>query len=214
MFNTLIYTPILNLLIFIYQNIAFHDLGIAIIILTFIVRIVLYPLFWKSTKDQVAMQKIQPELQRIQKEKKNKPEEQAKALMELYKTNKVNPLSSIFIMLLQLPIFFALFKIFNTEVIQGTFDNVFLFGVINLKEKGLDFALIAALLQYLQFKMTSMAVPKNKESGDFQRFLPFMIPVFTFFVLLNLPRAISFYWGLTTIFSIIQQYFMTKKEKK
>lgn len=208
MFTTFIYNPILQTLLFIYENIAARDLGLAILLLTLLVRIVLYPLFHKSTRDQAAMQKIQPELQQIQKNKSLDAEAKAKAMMELYRTNKVNPISSIFVTLLQLPIFFALFKIMSVEVANGVFDNTLLFGVFNLKEAGIEIALLAAVLQYLQFKI---AAPKAQ--GDhvvMQKILPPVISIATFFILFNLPRALALYWAATTIFSIIQ-YFIAQK---
>lgn len=208
MFTTFIYNPILQTLLFIYENIAARDLGLAILLLTLLVRIVLYPLFHKSTRDQAAMQKIQPELQQIQKNKSLDAEAKAKAMMELYRTNKVNPISSIFVTLLQLPIFFALFKIMSVEVANGVFDNTLLFGVFNLKEAGIEIALLAAVLQYLQFKI---AAPKAQgDHAVMQKILPPVISIATFFILFNLPRALALYWAATTIFSIIQ-YFIAQK---
>lgn len=212
MFNTFIYNPILQALIFIYEHLSFGDLGIAIVLLTLGVRIVLYPLFQKSAKDQIAMQKMQPELEKLQKDKNKKPEEQAKAMMGLYRTHKVNPFSSIFVMLLQLPIFFALFKLFSSEVLSKTFDKPFLFGVINLQEHGVDFAILAAILQYLQFKIT-MPKAVGKQAG-MQKMMLYIIPVATLLILLNLPRALGLYWSATAVFSILQHKIAARKREK
>jgi YidC/Oxa1 family membrane protein insertase len=212
MFNTFIYNPILQSLIFIYEHFSFQDLGVAILLLTLSIRVVLYPLFQKSARDQVAMQKMQPELEKLQKDKNKKPEEQAKAMMELYKIHKVNPFSTIFVMLLQLPIFFALFKLFSSDALFKTFDNPFLFGVINLREHGIDFAILAAALQYLQFKVTA---PKatGKQAG-MQKMMLYIIPIATFLILLNLPRALGLYWAATAVFSILQQKIASRKKEE
>ncbi len=211
MFQTFIYNPILQTLLFIYTHISFHDLGIAVILLTLLIRIVLFPLFWKTAKDQAAMQKIQPEVERIQKEMKKEPEAQAKAMLALYKEHRVNPFSSILVMVLQLPVFFALFKLFSNAGIYGLFDNPTLFGVINLQDRGFDIALIAAALQYLQFKVTA---PSGGGQAGMQKIFAYLIPGVTFLVLIGLPRALGLYWAATALFSIIQQKFVGVGKKK
>src|SRR3989344_8243509 len=111
-FNTILYKPLFNLLVFLYQYITFEDLGTAIILLTVIIRFILFPLFYKSFKNQTLMQKIQPEIQRIQHEHKENREKQAQALLELYKTHKVNPFSGFLMILVQIPILIVLYQLF------------------------------------------------------------------------------------------------------
>ena len=91
LFNTFLYYPLLNALILVYNYATFGDLGVAIIILTVLIRIVLFPLFYKSFEHQTIMQKLQPALQQIQHEHKEDKEKQALKMMELYKEHKVNP---------------------------------------------------------------------------------------------------------------------------
>lgn len=212
MFHTYIYNPIFQLLLFIYQNLAFHDFGIAVVFLTILVRIVLFPLFYKGAKDQAIMQKIQPQIKKIQEEQKGNTQEQGRLLMELYKKNKINPFSSIFLLLVQLPIFYALFKIFTAEVIGGQFDNPTLFGLINLKDKGFDFAIIAAVLQFFQIKISMPKITSNEKTpmAGMQKTMLYIAPALTLLILGPLPRALALYWIVTTIFSIIQQKFINK----
>lgn len=216
MFHTFIYQPILDVLIFIYQNLSFGDLGVSVVLLTLFIRIVLFPLFWKSSKDQVIMKRIQPEISEIQKDKKATPQEKGERLMAVYKKNKLNPFSSIIILIVQLPIFFALFKIFTDEISGGTFDTTSFLGLIDLQANGGFLALIAAALQYIQVKLSigKQATPKEQGKPDIQKFMLYATPVITILVLWNLPRALSLYWSAMTVFTLLQQWYIERKTQK
>ena len=94
LFNIFLYQPILNLLVFLYNIISGHDLGVAIIVLTILIKILLYPLTKQSIKGQKALQDLQPKIEEIKRKFKDNKEQQAKETMALYKNEKVNPLSS------------------------------------------------------------------------------------------------------------------------
>src|SRR3989344_5111785 len=135
MFKTYLYNPIYDFVIFLYNNWAFHDLGIAIILLTLLFRLVLFPLFYKGAKNQLILQKLQPEIQKIQHDHKDNKEKQAQEMMGLYKKYKVNPLSSFLIILIQLPILIALYQV----ILSGDFSgiNTLFLGLINLKTQSI-----------------------------------------------------------------------------
>jgi len=216
LFSTYIYEPILAALVFIYNNLAFGDLGIAIILLTVVIRFILLPVFYKSAKDQTLLQKLQPHIKKIQLDHKDDKEKQAKALLELYRTNRLNPFSGIALLIIQLPVFFALFKIFSQGVSLPVFDNTLFFGFINLAERSIGIALIAAILQYFQAKLTLPKGGGKKEQGMSQlaslgKTMTVVGPVITFVILFNLPSALGIYWVTSTVFSIIQQFFINKK---
>ncbi len=217
LFNTYIYQPILWLLVFIYQNLSFHDLGFAIIILTILVRLVLLPIFYKGAKDQTIIQKIQPHVKRIQLDHKDNKERQAKELMALYKKHRVNPFSSIFFIILQLPVFIALFGIFTKEISALVFLSRSFLGLINLDEKSALLAVAAALFQYLQTRMIMVSKPpQEKESAKDpmaanQKIMMYAGPILTVVVLFNLPAAIGLYWTVSNLFSIGQQFYINKK---
>lgn len=213
LFNTYIYAPILGALVFIYENIAFYDLGIAIIILTIVVRIVLFPIFYKSAKDQTLMQKIQPKIKELQEKYKEDKEAQAKALMALYKEHKLNPFSGFLLILLQLPVFIALFRIFSNGLSGGVFDNIIFLGLIDLSEKSIVLAVLAAGLQYIQGKMTfvSQKGEKNNPAASIGKIMVIVGPAITLAILFSLPSALGVYWVVSTIFSIGQQVFINKK---
>lgn len=111
MFETLIVQPIFNILIAIYSAIPGGDFGFAIIIFTILIRFLLYPLVKKQLHQTKVMRQIQPELKRIKKEANGDKQVEAMRMMELYKSRGVKPFQSILILLIQLPIFFALFQV-------------------------------------------------------------------------------------------------------
>lgn len=212
-FHNFLYLPLYNSLIFLYNNAAFHDLGIAIILLTFLVRIVLFPLFYKGARNQLIMQKLQPELQRIQKDHKDNREKQAQAMMELYKTHKVNPFSSFLLLFIQLPILIALYRVF-----MGDFSSInpdFL-GLINLQNKSIVMVGLAALAQYLQGYLALPEIEKGREASQAEKMgkkMVFIAPLLTILVLTNLPSAVGLYWLATSVFSIFQQIYINKTVK-
>lgn len=213
MFNTFLYNPLLKTLMFLYEHVAFHDLGIAIIILTFLVRLVMLPLFYKSAKNQLLLQKIQPLLQQIQHDHKDNKEKQAQAMMELYKTHKVNPFSNFLILFIQLPILIALYKVFMGDF--SSIHPVFL-NLINLQDKSIVMVGLAAIAQYFQGKL---ALPKPQEGKELStpermgRQMVFIGPILTLVILTNLPSAVGLYWLATSVFAIVQQIYINKTVK-
>src|SRR5688572_820076 len=111
-FNTVLYYPLFNLLVLIYNYLPGHDFGIAIIVLTIIIRFILYPVSVKALNSQKALQKLQPQIQELQKKYKDDKEKQAKETLELYRREKINPFSGLLLALIQLPILIALYNVF------------------------------------------------------------------------------------------------------
>lgn len=237
LFNIVLIKPFFNLLIAIYNFLPWPDIGIATIILTIIIRLVLAPLFYKSSKQQIIMNKLQPELQKIQKEYKDNKEKLAKAQMELFSKHKVNPFGSCFTILLQLPIMIAVYKVFlmgfSEEVLQKNLYsfvampqniNPFFLGLINLNKANFIIAIISAVLQFISTKMIMplssknqsgsmniMEGPMKKMNEVLQKQMLFLGPIMTFIILVGLPAILGVYWSTTTIISIFQQKIIQKK---
>ena len=226
LYNLILYQPLLNTLIFFYQKISFNDLGIAIVLLTILIRLILFPLFQKSARHQMIMQELQPKLKKIQEDYKHDRERQVKATMEFYKNNKINPFSGFFLLLIQLPVLIALYQIFfnisKPEAFAGKFysfietptnlETTFL-GLINLNERNIIMVVLAAIAQYFQGKL---ALPKNQSEGDdkmakFGRQMAIVGPIITLVIFINLPSAVSLYWFTTSIFSVFQQILINRK---
>jgi len=217
LFFNAIQNPIFSVLQYIYNTIGVHDLGISIIVLTILIRVVLLPIFYKGAKDQSLMQKLQPKIKEIQKKHKENKEEQARVLLELYKEHKVNPFSGFALLIVQLPVFIALFQIFAHQALGSVFDSHLFLGLINLEVKNIYLAVFAAGIQYLQSKMM---LPKQTNKGEkggpmesIGKTMVFIGPVFTVIILMNLPAALGLYWTVSNIFSVIQQFYINKKTK-
>lgn len=228
-YHELLYQPLLNALIFLYNTIAYQDLGIAIILLTILIRLVLYPLFQKSTRHQMVMQEIQPKLKKLQEEHKKDLQKQSEAMMALYKEHKINPFSGIGLLFLQLPILIALYQIFLHIFQEGVFNDLYSFiahpvvlnstllGLLNLAKSNMVVVGLAALLQYLQMKMSfpkkAPGAPLSPEE-KMSRNMAFIGPVLTIWIFYRMPAAIGLYWAVTSLFSIAQQYIITKQLHK
>ena len=163
LFNKILYQPLFNVLVFLYQYLG--DLGVAIIILTVLIRVVLFPLFYKGAKDQAIMQRLAPKIKEIQTNHKNNREEQAKALMGLYREHKVNPLSSFLLILVQLPILIALYQVFMKGLVGPDFLDLNFLGLIDLSKKSAIIVGLAAVAQYFQGKL-SIISQKRKTFKD------------------------------------------------
>lgn len=219
LFNEFFYKPILEVLVFIYNNVAFQDLGLAIVVLTVLVRLVLFPLFYKSAKDQALLNRLQPKVKKIQADFKNSKEEQTKALLALYRDHRFNPFLSVLLFIVQLPIFIVLFQLFTKEIQTATFGNHSLLGIVNLENKSLVIALIAGFLQYWQAKLMfsgggrSAITATSSAKGPAFKFMIFFGPALTFFILSGLPSALGVYWLISNLFSVIQQVYINKKLK-
>ena len=235
-FNTFFFNPIYNGLIFLIANFTWVDMGIAVVAVTIIVKLILFPLTKKSIKIQIQTKKLEPELKTIKDKNKNNKEEQARQIMDLYKKNNLNPLSGILIIFIQLPVIFALYFVFlksglpeiNTEILYSFVKipnniNMYFLGLINMAEKSIFLALLAGVSQYVQIRLMLPATKSdNKKSKTFKDDLmksmtvqmKFVMPVVVFFISYSLPAAIALYWTTSNIFMIFQEIFVKRKMEK
>lgn len=226
-YSELIYRPILNALVFIYNNASLGDLGIAIIILTILFRLVLYPLFQKQVRYQATMQRIQPKLKKIQQEHKGNMEKQSQATLAIYKEHNINPFSGFIVILIQLPILFALYHVFINIFKPEIFSDLYSFlakpselnpifaGFFDLRQHSYVLVFITALAQYIQGKLSLGARPVDKNSEDtaqkIGQSMVWMAPLITLVVFAKLPAAVVLYWLVSTVFSIGQQILVNKQ---
>ncbi len=230
--KTILYKPLYNILILLVFLMPGHNVGLAIILLTILIRFALVPSTNKSYQAQKEIKMIQPLLEEI-KEKYSK-EEQAQKTMELYKEHNVNPLGSCLPMLIQLPIIFILYRVFQDGLNASRFDLLYSFiprpEVMNTMFLGIDLAkpekfilpTIVGLLQMAQMwqlqNYTGMNTKKVGENGKpdmatmMTKQMMYLTPVMTFFIAYRLPAALPLYWGATTLFTIVQQWWFFEKK--
>ena len=232
-YQTFFYEPLFNFLVLIYNTAAVHDLGLAIIILTVVIRLLLYPLSLKTIRAQKAMQDLQPKLEALKKQFAGNREKIAEATMKLYREEKVNPLSSCLPLLLQLPFFIALFQVFrngtNPESLSvlypfvanpGTINSVGLWGLLDLGVPSVILALMAGAAQFWQGHMLVRRRPAIKgEASKDEEFatimnqqMTYVMPVVTVVIAWRFPAGLALYWFLTTLLLALQQWYIFHKD--
>ncbi|MFA7377573.1 MAG: YidC/Oxa1 family membrane protein insertase [Patescibacteria group bacterium] len=231
MFTTIFYQPVLNLLVFIYNIIPFNDFGVAIILLTVIIKLIFWPLGGKAIKSQKALQDLQPKIDKIKQEYKDDKVASSQKIMELYKDNKINPFSSCLPLLIQLPFLWAVFRIFRSGV-ENNLDlvypfisrpesiNTISFGIVDLGIPNVYLAILAGLAQFWQAKMVSVRKPEIKTPGAkdenmmaiMNKQMLFIMPAVTVFIGMSLPGGLTLYWLVITLVTVIQQLLVFKKK--
>lgn len=192
--------------------------GIAIILLTILVRIIFWPLTHKSTVGMKKMQEIQPKMKEIQAKYKDNPQRMQQEVWALYRIEKVNPMSSCLPMLVQIPVFIALFNVLRSTVElryapflwiadlsepEALFKTWFPFGGLNI------LPILMAATMALQSALTPSTGDKNQ-----QRMMMVFMPIMMLFMFYSFPSALSLYWTLSQVFSIWQMWLIRRQTQK
>jgi YidC/Oxa1 family membrane protein insertase len=202
---TVIAKPLLYTLKFFYRYVG--NYGIAIIIITVILKIFFFPLTHKSYKSMKDMQKIQPKMAELKEKYKNDRDAMNKAVMELYRDHKVNPLGGCLPMVVQIPVFFALYKalMFSIELRHAPF---FLW-ITDLADKDPYYVtpIIMGITMFVQQKMTP------SQMDPVQQKMMLALPVVFTFMFLSFPSGLVLYWLVNNILTIGQQMYINKLVK-
>ena len=229
LWNTIIQNPLYNGLVGIVSVVPFHDIGTAVIILTILVRLVLFPLSKKSIQSQIKMRAIQPELDRIKKEFPDKKEQAAKQF-ELYKKYGINPFSGCLPLLIQLPIIIGLYNVFRHGIPSETNPlysfvsmpetiNMNFLGVLPLDEKSIAIAVLVAISQYFQAKIMPAPATTGGDEASFQVQMAksmriqmvYVLPLVMGFFAYQISAAIGLYLLVTNLFTIGQELYVRKR---
>lgn len=232
-FKTILYKPLFNILVFLIWIIPGNDVGAAIIILTILIRLALLPSSNKAIQAQKKIKELQPEIDKIREKYKDDQQAQARATMEFYQANKINPFSSCLPMLIQLPILMILYYVFRSGLSTDRFadllynftphpekvDTIFL--GMDLTHPNVYLAVITGILQFFQTKQMTPAEEKKDGKNDDKNAMQsaltkqmlYVMPIFTIFIAMKLPAALPLYWMVTTLFMIIQQGLLLKSNK-
>ncbi len=225
-YDTAIYEPILNLLVWLYNTIPGQDMGVVIILVTIVIRVILAPFMHKSLKGQREMSALQPRLAEIREKHKGDRAEQTKALTEFYKENNVNPFSSCLPILIQLPILIALYHVFS-KALNGNLDGLYAFvynpgllnhdllGIVDLTNPNIWFAIVAGVAQFWQSWMMYQVQKKQGYQDETMKAMSmptlFILPLVSIYIAWRLPAGLPLYWIVTTLFAIGQQYYFNHK---
>jgi len=234
-FHEGLYRPLFNLLIWLYDVIPGADIGFAIIALTVLVKLALWPLTNASLKSQKALQDLQPKLDALKTEHKEDKEKLAKAMMELYAKEKVNPLSSCLPILVQIPILIALYRVLSdglhAESLAALYPfvhnpgsiNALFLGIVNLGQRSIPLAVLAGGFQFWQTRMLIARRPPKPVRGtegakdeemlaSMNQSMLYFMPVMTVVIGASLPGGLTLYWVAINVVSIVQQYLVFRKK--
>jgi len=237
LFQIFFYQPILNLLVFLYDIIPGNDIGVAIIALTALIRLILFPLNQRSIKSQKALQDIQPKIEELKKQYGDNKQDLGKAMMDVYKEQKVNPLSSCLPLLIQFPFLIAVFYVFRDGLTGGSLDlvynfiqrpdaiNVITLGFFDLSKPSPVLAVLAGLAQFWQAKMMMAKRPPKQVQGKsgakdedmmaiMNKQMIYFMPAITIFIGLTFPGGLTLYWLTTTLLMGLQQLYIFKKSRE
>jgi YidC/Oxa1 family membrane protein insertase len=185
--------------------------AIAIILLTILIKVVTYPLTYKQMHSMKKMQQIQPMVAEVQKKYKSNPEKANKAVMELYKEHKANPISGCLPLIVQMPILIALFQALQKFQYQDL-GSAFLW-VPHLKNPDPYFILpvIVAVSTYFQTKLTTPTTNTDGAGASTQKMMLYMMPLFIGYISMKFPAGLGLYWIFFSLFGTLQQIYINRQ---
>lgn len=230
-----IYEPLYNGLVYLVDIVPAHDIGIAIIILTILVKVVLFPLSKQAVRTQIAMREIAPEIEKLKEKFKDKQEEQARAIFALYREKGIRPFSSFLLILIQFPILFGLYWVFwkgglpnvDTSILYSFVPapesvNMEFLEIADMRERSVVLAALAGLTQ-LVYARLSMG-PRNKMatspveqsfSSDMARSFDlqarYILPIIVAGIAYTVAAAVPLYWTTSNLFMIAQEFLMGRR---
>ncbi len=234
LFNAVVYEPIYNALAFFINLIPGGDVGLAIVAVTVLVRLVLFPISWTAIKTQMTMRAIDPILKEMREKYKDNKEELARKMMALFKEHKINPFASFVLILVQLPVVIGLYLVLQNESKVVSFDPALLYsfvqppaetslvflGLLNLSEKSILLAVAVFVTQFIFAKLMMPPVSAKKPdsepsfSDDLQRSMSlqmqYVFPVLLGVVAYATSSSIALYFAVSNTFSIGQELFVRK----
>ena len=217
-FHLLIYQPLYNALILLYGFLPGHDVGFVIVVFAFLIKVCFYPLTKKTMLHQQKMQTISPHLKKLKDEHKGRPEDLAKATMDLYREHKVKPLDGCLPFIIQIPVLIALFQVFRIGFTPDALKDLYAFvphpgvinplflGLVDLSKKNFFMPVLAGAAQFVYGRF--FTPQPQGEGGEMAQAMAkqmiFMGPVLTVIVSINLPSALPFYWFVNNAFSVLE----------
>jgi len=225
-FKQALYRPLFNLLTFFAYLVPGHSIGWSIIFLTLLVRLALWLPSAKALKAPLQMRQYSAEIKQLQDRYKNDRAAQAQALMAFYKEKGINPLSGCLPLLIQLPVILILYRVFVAGLGSSRLDllysftphvdqisNIFL-GIDLAKPDRIILPALAAILQFIQTRHYNQLNPTQTAGSDptaaMTKQMQYIFPLMTYFIALSLPAGLALYWSTTTLFSLIQQIYVTR----
>jgi YidC/Oxa1 family membrane protein insertase len=224
-FNELLFRPLFNLTVFLYNILPWSDFGLAIVVLTVIIKFIFLPLTLKSIRSQRKISELNPKLQQVKEKYKDNPKAQSEATLALYRESGINPLAGCLPLLIQIPILIGLYQAFivglKPESLGMLYDFIknpgiieqISFGFINIGSKMPILAIAAGGLQFIQSWKSAAQMQTSgaaKEMKALNAQMLYFFPIMVIIIGWNLPAGLLLYWLATTAFSIAEQAYATK----
>lgn len=233
LFNTVFYHPLYNALVWLSAILPGHNLGLAIIILTILVRLILFPLQHSMSHTQRKLRELDGTIKGIKEKHAKDSAEQARQIMALYKEHGINPFAGFFVLIIQLPILLALYWValagsnFDANILYSFVTkpevlNTSLFGLVDVTKASYFLAILVGLSQYIQVSLTLQPLSKDqidksslKDSfaRSMQVQMKYVLPVFVILIATQLPSAVSIYWITSNLFSIGHELYVNRKAR-
>lgn len=234
LYTIIFYQPLFNFLIWLYSLVG-NNITLAIIALTVVIKLLLYPFSQQSIKSQKALQEIQPKINELKAKYPNDKEKLAKEMMDLYKKEKVNPFSSCLPLLVQLPFLIAVFQVFREGLASTDFSLLYSFVAnpgqidpwlnlgfwqLDLRQPVWFLGVLAGLAQYWQSKMllkkkqasATINTSDDKMGQMMNKQMLYFMPALTVVFGLSLPAGLMVYWLVNIILTVGQQYLVLNKK--
>lgn len=228
LWDIIILQPVLNILIATTQF-AFHNFGLAILMLTFVVRLILLPTTFSQMRSTKAMQTLQPKMQELQKKYgRSDPQKLNQEVMKMYKEAGISPLGCLWPMLIQMPIWIALYqsimhalaatpeallelaqKLYSWDVVRQAIplNEHFLIWNLSQPDPYMIMAVLVGGTMWLQQKMVT-APPTDPRQAQMTQMTTLMMPLMFGLFTLSFPSGLALYWVVSNIIGIIMQYFI------
>lgn len=213
MFDTFVTHPMQQALTFFYmltQKVGYPSYGVAIILLTVAIKMVMYPLTVKQVKSMKAMQEIQPKVKALQEKYKDNKERLQSEIADLYKANKVNPVSGCLPLIVQMPILMGIFFAIKEYQYEGPTKFLWIenlqqgTALTDPSDPFFVIPLLCALTTYVQQKQTTTEMTQQN------KMMLIFMPAFIGYITITFPAGLGIYWVVSNSVQIVQQWFMSR----
>ncbi len=238
LYHAFVYNPLYNVLVFLISAFPALNVGWVIIIFTVFVKLLLFPLSRATIKNQIKIKKLEPKMAELRVKFKDNQQALSMEMMNLYKNEKTNPFAGVFLVLIQLPILFALYRVFwagglptiHTELLYSFVNaplhpiSMFFFG-LDMSKASAVLAVLAGISQYFQISLSIPQIKNDKKKGDaapegslsaevmqnMTSQMKYVMPVIITLVGLKLTAALTLYWVVSNIFGIAQELLVRRR---
>ncbi len=237
-FGTTVYDPLYNGLVFFVGVVPAHDMGLAIIALTVVMRVIIYPLSRRSIEAQMAMKKVAPEVEELKKKYKKNSPEQSQAILAFYREKGIRPFASIGLVLVQFPVLIGLYWVFyssgfpsvDTDILYPfihapEYIKMEFLGLVDMGSRSIVIALLAGVTQFIYTRLSMGPRPPKPAvaaepslSGDLARSfdlqMRYALPVLIGVIGFTIASAAPLYWAVSNVFMIAQELLMGRRFSK